>query len=82
MRCQSPNTAQTEYNTWHEEQHRRGPEHTGGKAGRSAGTRIPVYLILNLLAHGYDFDRVIQAYPVLTREDIKAALRYAEARMR
>jgi len=42
------------------------------------GTRIPVYLILNLVAHGYDFERVIQAYPELTKEDIKAALEYAE----
>lgn len=46
-----------------------------------AGTRIPVYLILNLLAHGYNFDRIIQAYPVLTREDVQAAICYAEARM-
>ncbi len=47
-----------------------------------AGTRIPVYLILNLLANGYDFDRIIQAYPVLTKEDIKAAIQYSEARMK
>jgi uncharacterized protein (DUF433 family) len=47
-----------------------------------AGTRIPVYLILNLLANGYDFDRIIEAYPVLSRESIHAALRYSEARMR
>lgn len=47
-----------------------------------AGTRIPVYLILNLLAHGYDFDRIIRAYPILTRGDIKAAIKYSEARMR
>jgi len=46
-----------------------------------AGTRIPVYLILNLLAHGYDFDRIAKAYPVLTRDDIVAAIRYCEARM-
>ena len=46
------------------------------------GTRIPVYLILNLLASGYDHDRIIQAYPGLTREDIRAALFYAEQRMR
>jgi uncharacterized protein (DUF433 family) len=47
-----------------------------------AGTRIPVYLILNLIANGYDFKRIIEAYPILTRESIQAALRYSEARMR
>lgn len=45
------------------------------------GTRIPVYLILNLLAHGYDFDRIVQAYPILTKEDVRAAIRYSERRM-
>lgn len=38
-----------------------------------AGTRIPVYLILNLLASGYTVKRIIEAYPSLTREDIAAA---------
>jgi uncharacterized protein (DUF433 family) len=47
-----------------------------------AGTRIPVYLILNLLASGYDPKRIIEAYPGLTAEDIQAALWYAEQRMR
>ena len=42
------------------------------------GTRIPVYLILNLVAHGYDFQRIIKAYPELKEKDIKAALKYAE----
>ena len=41
------------------------------------GTRIPVYLILNLLAQGYTFERVIKAYPQLKRDDITAALEYA-----
>lgn len=42
------------------------------------GTRIPVYLILNLLAAGYTFERIIKAYPQLVKEDIKAALEYAQ----
>lgn len=42
------------------------------------GTRIPVYLILNLLKQGYDFNRIIRAYPELTKKDIKAAIEYAE----
>jgi uncharacterized protein (DUF433 family) len=45
------------------------------------GTRIPVTLILNLLAHGYDFARIKEAYPELTDEDIKAAVAYSEARI-
>lgn len=45
------------------------------------GTRIPVSLILNLIAHGYDFARIIDAYPVLTPQDIQAALEYAQARL-
>ena len=43
------------------------------------GTRIPVYLILNLLAAGYTFERIIKAYPQLTKKDIKAALEYVQA---
>lgn len=45
------------------------------------GTRIPVSLILNLLANGYDFARIIDAYPDLTKEDVKAAIQYSEARI-
>ena len=41
------------------------------------GTRIPVYLILELLSAGYDFKRIIKAYPTLIQEDIKAAVNYA-----
>lgn len=47
-----------------------------------AGTRIPVYLILNLLASGYTPERIVEAYPGLTRDDVLAALSYAELRMR
>ena len=41
------------------------------------GTRIPVYVILNLLAEGYDFNEIIEEYPDLTEKDILAALEYA-----
>jgi uncharacterized protein (DUF433 family) len=41
------------------------------------GARIPVYPILNLTAHGYDLDQIIESYPNLTHHDIKAALYYA-----
>ncbi len=42
-----------------------------------AGTRIPVSLILNVLAHGYDVERILAAYPILTADDVKAALLYS-----
>ena len=44
-------------------------------------TRIPVPLILNLLACGYTVERVAEAYPILTVADVRAALAYASARL-
>jgi uncharacterized protein (DUF433 family) len=41
------------------------------------GTRIPVYLIIELLGNGLTEKEVIWEYPTLTKEDIKAALLYA-----
>ena len=41
------------------------------------GTRIPVYVILNLLAEGYEAKKIIHEYPDLTRADILAAIKYA-----
>ncbi|MEK7655216.1 MAG: DUF433 domain-containing protein [Patescibacteria group bacterium] len=41
------------------------------------GTRIPVSLILNLLAHGQTIEQAIDNYPQLTQEDIFAAIEYA-----
>ena len=41
------------------------------------GTRIPVYLIINLVAAGYSFEKIMEAYPNLQKEDIEAALRFA-----
>lgn len=42
------------------------------------GTRIPVAVVLNLLANGYTFERITKAYPPLTEADVKAALEYSE----
>ena len=41
------------------------------------GTRIPVYVILNLLGEGYSFEEIIEDYPDINREDILAAIRFA-----
>lgn len=41
------------------------------------GTRIPVYLILDLIAAGHTTKDIIKEYPKLTEKDIKAALEYA-----
>jgi len=42
------------------------------------GTRIPVERILEQLAFNLDLDDLFGAYPELTREDVKACLRYAQ----
>lgn len=39
------------------------------------GTRIPVYVILNLLAEGYGFEKIKKEYPDLIKKDILAAFR-------
>ncbi len=41
------------------------------------GTRIPVHIILDLLAAGETFEGVIKAYPNITNEQIRACLEYA-----
>jgi len=41
------------------------------------GTRIPVYLIVSLVAEGETVEDIIKDYPSLTSEDIKAAVKYA-----
>jgi uncharacterized protein (DUF433 family) len=43
------------------------------------GTRIPVEVILGQLADGESWDALLKGYPELTRADIQAALRFAEA---
>jgi uncharacterized protein (DUF433 family) len=40
-------------------------------------TRILVYLIVELVAHGVTAEEILKEYPRLKEEDIKAALLYA-----
>mgnify|MGYP001039312129 FL=1 len=41
------------------------------------GTRIPVYLIVELMAAGANANEVVKEYPELQEDDVKAALLYA-----
>lgn len=41
------------------------------------GTRIPVHIVLGLLAAGETYDNILNAYPQLTDEDIMACIDYA-----
>jgi uncharacterized protein (DUF433 family) len=41
------------------------------------GTRIPVSVILENVAQGESWDTLIENYPELNKEDIRAALLYA-----
>ena len=43
------------------------------------GTRIMVTNILSLMAGGYDIPRVLNYYPELSEEDVKAAMEYVLA---
>lgn len=46
------------------------------------GTRITVYDILEYLAGGMSEDQVLRDFPMLTREDVRAALEFAADRER
>lgn len=41
------------------------------------GTRIAVEFILELLASGVTEDKILQDYPHITKDDIRACLEYA-----
>ncbi|RJX16858.1 MAG: DUF433 domain-containing protein [Ammonifex sp.] len=45
----------------------------------SPGTRLPVEILIEKLAQEYTEDQIIDEYPFLKKEDIRAALRYAAA---
>jgi len=42
------------------------------------GTRIPLELIVKLVAHGWKNEDIIKEYPSITKKDIRAALLYAK----
>ena len=42
------------------------------------GTRIPISVILELIAEGKSWQAILDGYPELTREDIYATLDYAK----
>jgi uncharacterized protein (DUF433 family) len=48
-------------------------------AWRVAGTRISVELILEALAGGDTPEDVVETYPVLTVDDVRAALEFARS---
>lgn len=52
------------------------PEICGGKP-TIAGTRILISIILEYLEEGHSFDEIIDNYPDLTHDDIRAVIRYA-----
>jgi uncharacterized protein (DUF433 family) len=41
------------------------------------GTRLPIDLLLEKLAYGYKEEKLLEEYPFLTNEDIRAVLLYA-----
>ena len=52
------------------------PNIMGGQAC-VRGMRIPVSLVLNLVANGMTFNRITDEYPDLQEDDIKECLQYA-----
>jgi uncharacterized protein (DUF433 family) len=41
------------------------------------GTRIPVYIVLDLIGDGISYNEIIKMYPDLTTEDINASVKFA-----
>lgn len=45
------------------------------------GTRVPVYIILEMMESGYSFDAIQHEYPFLTQDQIRSAVHYAVERV-
>ena len=52
------------------------PNVMGGRAC-IRGMRVPVSLVLNLVANGMSTEEITEEYPYLESEDVNQALRYA-----
>ena len=46
------------------------------------GTRIPVYVVLQMFEEEASIDDVLEAYPDLEKEDVRACIRYATKRVK
>ena len=46
------------------------------------GTRIPVELVVELLAQDWSTEEILEQYPALSQEDIQACLHYASEVLR
>ena len=57
------------------------PRILGGKPTLE-GTRMSVEQVLGLIAKGLSIEGVVQAYPILTEDDVRAAVAYAQAALR
>jgi uncharacterized protein (DUF433 family) len=64
--------------TMHMERIEIDPRVCGGKPV-IRGTRIPVSVLVDQLAEDQNWDALLQGYPELTEDDIRAALHYASA---
>lgn len=57
------------------------PNRLGGKPV-VRGSRIPVELVVEMVADGWDAERIRAEYPTLSAEDVRACLQFAAAMLR
>ena len=57
------------------------PEKMAGKPVIK-GTRIPVYIILDMLVEEKSFDDILEAYSDLDEKDVRSAIKYASDRVK
>jgi uncharacterized protein (DUF433 family) len=48
-----------------------------GGAPCVAGTRVPVYAILELIENGYSHKRILKSFPSIREDELEAALRFS-----